>query len=109
MEIEVKLTPTDEVPTLNNRNFMIPVGLSEGLSEEEKALREMKMTREALGKFERSKILEIYFARLDGRVPDEIPSEHEELYALELADIKNFLLGQHPQDPILQKIFRIMS
>jgi hypothetical protein len=109
MEIEVKLTPTDEVSPFNKRDFMIPAGLSEGLSEKEEALREMKMTREALEKFERSKILEIYFARLDGRVPDEIPFEHEDLYALELEKIKKFLLGQHPQDPILQKIFRIMS
>jgi hypothetical protein len=109
MENEVRLTPTDEVSPPTKRDFMIPAGFTSGLSEKEKVLEELKITRASLERFERSKILEIYFARLDGRVPDEIPSEHEELYALELANIKNFLLGQHPHDPILQKIFRIMS
>lgn len=65
--------------------------------------------REALGKFERSKILEVYFSRLDGRIPEHISGDYEELYAIDLDVIKTFLLGQHPQDTLLQKIFRIMN
>lgn len=65
--------------------------------------------REVLEKFERSKILEIYFARLDGRLPEQIPEEYESLYAIDLPTIKSFLMGQHPQDPLLQKVFRMMN
>lgn len=65
--------------------------------------------RQALGKFERSKILEVYFSRLDGRIPEHISGDYEELYEIELSSIKAFLLGQHPQDTLLQKIFRIMN
>lgn len=62
-----------------------------------------------LEKFERAKILEVYFSRLDGRVPEEIPASYQKLYEVELSQIKNFLLGQHPQDTLLQKVFRMMS
>lgn len=61
-----------------------------------------------LERFERAKILEIYFSRIDGRIPKTIPEDYEELYKIELSSIKNFLLGQHPQDKLLAKIFRIM-
>jgi hypothetical protein len=88
---------------------MKPVEFLEALSEKEIALEEVKMTRTILEKFERSKILEIYFTRLDGRVPEEIPFELEDIYRLELSAIKKFLLGQHPLDPILQRIFNIMN
>jgi hypothetical protein len=66
-------------------------------------------TREVLLKFERAKILKVYFSRLDGRIPTHIPGDLQELYAIDLASIKTFLLGQHPQDSLLHKIFRIMN
>lgn len=88
---------------------MIPAALSESLSEKEVCTKDALWIRTVLEKFERSKILEIYFLRLDGRSPEEIPAEYSELYQLELNDIKAFLLGQHPQDTLLHKIFRIMS
>lgn len=88
---------------------MIPAALSESLSEKEVSTKDALWIRTVLEKFERSKILEIYFLRLDGRSPEEIPAECSELYQLELNDIKSFLLGQHPQDTLLHKIFRIMS
>jgi hypothetical protein len=66
-------------------------------------------SRTILEKFERSKLLEIYFARIDGRCLDEVDSDLQELYDLELEDIKAFLLGQHPRDTLLHKFFRIMS
>jgi hypothetical protein len=66
-------------------------------------------SRTILEKFERSKLLEVYFARIDGRRLDEQDSDIQELYELELEDIKAFLLGQHPRDTLLHKFFRIMS
>lgn len=79
------------------------------MSETEKIVNEGLMVRTVLEKYERSKILEVYFSRLDGRVPENIPGDHYDLYEIELSAIKNFLLGQHPYDSILQKIFRIMN
>lgn len=88
---------------------MIPAALSEALSEKKEAETDALVVRTVLERFERSKILEVYFARMDGRIPEEIPAQYHELYQLELNDIKGFLLGQHPQDTLLHKIFRIMS
>lgn len=70
---------------------------------------DMFMVRTTLEKYDRSKILEVYFSRVDGRVPDFIKPEYEPLYGIELDQIKAFLLGQHPQDTLLHKIFRIMT
>ena len=88
---------------------MIPVNFSEPVSEKEKPGNDVNTTRITLGKFERSKILQVYFARLDGRSPEEIPLGYEELYTIELSLIKSFLLNQHPQDALLQKLFKMMS
>lgn len=88
---------------------MIPAEVSESVSEKEKSETNVNNSRITLGKFERSKILQVYFARLDGRSPEEIPSEYAELYSIELPVIKSFLLNQHPQDALLQKIFKMMS
>ena len=68
-----------------------------------------KSDRVILERFERAKILEVYFSRIDGRIPKNIPEAYEDLYSIELTCIKNFLLGQHPQDTLLAKIFRIMN
>ncbi|MCM2351588.1 MAG: hypothetical protein NDI69_16310 [Bacteriovoracaceae bacterium] len=88
---------------------MLPAALSETMSEKKEAETNVIVVRTVLERFERSKILEVYFARMDGRIPEEIPAEYHELYQLGLNDIKGFLLGQHPQDTLLHKIFRIMS
>lgn len=88
---------------------MIPTLVSEPVLENEESRNTLNNNRITLGKFERSKILQVYFARLDGRTPEEIPSEYQELYSIELAAIKTFLLNQHPQDALLQKIFKMMS
>lgn len=60
--------------------------------------------RKLLGHFDRAKVLEIYFSRLDGRTPERIPAELADLYATDLNDIKEFLLGQKPTDLLLQQI-----
>lgn len=62
-----------------------------------------------LGKFERSMILQVYFSRLDGRMPEEIPSDYRELYVIDLPSIKTFLLGQLPKDQLLHNLFRILN
>lgn len=79
------------------------------MSESDELMERTNTTRIILEKFERSKILEVYFSRLDGRTPDAIPSDYHELYTVELNDIKSFLLGQHPHDSLLQRIFRMMN
>lgn len=83
--------------------------IDKDVSESKKDLVVSITVRETLEKFERSKILEVYFSRLDGRIPSQISGDYEDLYAIELPLIKAFLLGQHPQDTLLQKIFRIMT
>jgi len=88
---------------------MIPTALTETTSGNSESSKDSLWVRTVLEKFERSKILEVYFLRLDGRVPDEVPADFHELYEIELNDIKAFLLGQHPQDTLLHKIFRIMA
>lgn len=90
------------------KDFMLASNATNELSESSDSLTDLTHIRRTLGKFERSKILEIYFARLDGRIPDEIPVEYEELYQIELNSIKKFLLGQYPQDNLLQRLFKIM-
>lgn len=87
---------------------MIPAVQKKELSENSESLNDMVLIRRTLGKFERSKILEVYFARLDGRIPEEIPVELEDLYDIELPAIRTYLLGQHPQDTLMQKIFKMM-
>lgn len=84
---------------------MLPIEMSET----EKTLSDGHDVRSILERFARSKILEVYFSRLDGRTPEVIPVEYEDLYKIELSAIKAFLLGKHPQDTILQKVFRIMN
>lgn len=79
------------------------------LNEIQRIPAEMLLVRSLLERHDRAKILEVYFDRLDGRVPDEIPEEVRDLYALEMDQIKSYLLGQHPVDPLLQKLFRIMN
>lgn len=71
-------------------------------------IQEAISNREILEKFERSKILEVYFSRIDGRIPEIIPDSYKDLYEVDILSIKNFLLGQHPHDSILSKLFRIM-
>lgn len=65
--------------------------------------------RNKLDKFERSQILEVYFLRADGRTSEEYPVELTDLYELDMASIKSYLLNQHPKDPILHKLFNIMN
>ena len=84
---------------------MLPMEMSETQTQFSNA----QLVRSILEKYERAKILEIYFSRVDGRLPEIIPPEQSELYEIELSAIKGFLLGQHPQDTLLMKVFRIMN
>jgi hypothetical protein len=83
--------------------------LTSKVSENETQLSIQRELQNSLGKFERSKILEVYFARFDGREPSKIPVEYKELYEIDLSFIKRFLLNQNPRDAILQQLFRMMN
>lgn len=84
---------------------MLPVEMSENQNE----IHDAYHVRSVLEQYERSKILEVYFSRIDGRVPDIIPADQRALYEIDLNAIKGFLLGQHPQDTLLMKVFRMMN
>lgn len=81
----------------------------QNLTAERQEMGSLKMVRATLAKFDRAKILQVYFSRLDGRLPETLDVECNELYEIPLQDIKAYLLGQHPHDSILQRIFRIMN
>lgn len=66
-----------------------------------KSLYRSQQIRENLYRFERSQLLEVYFARLDGIAHDQ---EHPELNDLSLADLKSYLWGRFHQDPLLEQI-----
>lgn len=57
-----------------------------------------------MGRFSRSKVLEVYFARLDERIPAVVPSYEADLYLMDLEEMKNFILEQGHHDPLLKKI-----
>jgi len=88
---------------------MIPAKLLDEMSEKDFAQSNFAEAHSILGKFERAKILEVYFARLDGRVPENVKEDYSILYAIDLKTIKGYLLGQHPQDAILHKLFKVMN
>lgn len=88
---------------------MIPAKLLDEMSEKDFVPSNFAEAQSILGKFERAKILEVYFGRLDGRTPDIVPEDISLLYAIDLKLIKSYLLGQHPQDAILHKLFNVMS
>jgi hypothetical protein len=60
--------------------------------------------KEIMNRFGRSRVLEVYFARLDERLPEVVPSYEADLYLLPLSQIKEFLLEQGRHDPLLKKI-----
>jgi hypothetical protein len=69
----------------------------------------MKKVREVLTRHERYRVLELYFCREGGRLPDYIPAERKELLDITQDEMKEFLLGQFPQDPLLHKFLRIIQ
>lgn len=62
---------------------------------------------EILLQYERSKILEVYFSRLDGR--KKCKDDERELYELSLEDLKLFLAGKFKEDPIMQRLSNLHS
>lgn len=69
----------------------------------------MKRVREILQRHERYRVLELYFCREGGRLPESIPPERMELLDISQAEMKEFLLGQFPQDPLLHKFLKIIQ
>ena len=69
----------------------------------------MKVVKEVLSRHERYRVLELYFCREGGRLPEQIPQERKELLEISQEEMKEFLLGQFPQDPLLHKFLRIIQ
>jgi hypothetical protein len=69
----------------------------------------MKVVKEVLSRHERYRVLELYFCREGGRLPEQIPPERKELLEISQEEMKEFLLGQFPQDPLLHKFLRIIQ
>lgn len=64
----------------------------------------MSSLAKKLDLFERSKILEIYFSRIEGFVPETIPLGEEDIYSADINEIKIYLMGQMTSDSILRSI-----
>ncbi len=69
----------------------------------------MKTVREVLSRHERYRVLELYFCREGGRLPEHIPDERMELLEITQEEMKEFLLAQFPQDPLLHKFLKIIQ
>lgn len=63
--------------------------------------------KDILFRYKRSQILEVYFARLDGR--ENSNPALEELYELSLDDLKLFLSGKFQEDQLLQQLSKLHS
>ena len=61
-----------------------------------------------LERYERAKILEVYFARVDNRVPVSMTLDDLPLYEVDLVQMKSYLLGKYPEQNIFTKLFKIM-
>lgn len=69
----------------------------------------VKRVKEILQRHERYRVLELYFCREGGRLPDQIAPERMELLEISQEEMKDFLLGQFPQDPLLHKFLKIIQ
>ncbi len=81
---------------------------SQYIFEEREHWDQLRNSRNSLKDHDRSEILKVYFARLDGRT-NEGHVDSEDLYQLDLSVLKDYLLGQYPPDPLLHKIVHIMN
>lgn len=68
-----------------------------------------KKVKEILSRHERYRVLELYFCREGGRIPEQMPPERMELLEVTQSELKEFLLGQFPQDPLLHRFLRIIQ
>lgn len=68
-----------------------------------------KVVREVLNRHERYRVLELYFSREGGRLPEMLPPERMELLEITQLEMKEFLLGEFPQDPLLHKFLKIIQ
>lgn len=69
----------------------------------------MRELRDILNNFENYKILQVYFARFEEKIPEIIPSEFMALYEMELESLKNYLLDQYPIDPLIHRLLSILN
>ena len=64
-------------------------------------------TRQILSRQHYARVLQVFFERSEGREAQVIPEGFESLYEMDLKLIKDFLLSQHPEDKILNSIFKL--
>jgi hypothetical protein len=69
----------------------------------------VKRVKEILTRHERYRVLEIYFCREGGRLPEHVPPERMELLEISQTEMREFLLGQFPQDPLLHRFLKIIQ
>jgi hypothetical protein len=81
----------------------------ERLNQSPDGQKRMKRVSEVLQRHERYRVLELYFCREGGRLPETIPPERLELLEISQEEMKEFLLGQFPQDPLLHKFLKIIQ
>jgi hypothetical protein len=81
----------------------------ETLSQSPEGQNRKKVVKEILSRHERYRVLEIYFCREGGRLPEIISPERMELLDVSQEEMKEFLLGQFPQDPLLHRFLRIIQ
>ncbi len=67
----------------------------------------MSSVQKMLDSFERSKILEIYFLRIEGRSDASMSKHYGPLFSIELSEMKNYLLHRDSKDSILSKVLHV--
>ncbi len=81
----------------------------ETLNQFQDGQKRLSRVREVLQRHERYRILELYFCREGGSLPENLPPERMELLEISQEEMKEFLLGQFPQDPLLHKFLKIIQ
>ncbi len=74
-----------------------------------KHLMNQRNVRVKLETFKRDKLIDIFNARVENKVPTEIPVDQKELYEIDMPIFRSYLAGELPADLLMQKLFTIMS
>jgi hypothetical protein len=66
-------------------------------------------SRQTLEKFERDALIQVYLARAQDQVPEEIPNELAQVYAMDLDILLAYLQGALPDDEFFLKMLLVLS
>lgn len=67
----------------------------------------LSCAKNILDGLERSKLIEIYFSRLDGSNIHNLSEEYEDILKLDISVLRTFLINQHPYDANWAKFFNL--